>query len=77
MSMKLSLTSGLRLVVGSFFFIAAASAVSVYLMLGSMAQDGRVVNFAGIVRGGDGHLGVGVKQRKFNLVGIDRADVGF
>ena len=56
MSMKLSLTSGLRLVVGSFFFIAAASAVSVYLMLGSMAQDGRVVNFAGIVRGGTQRL---------------------
>lgn len=56
MSMKLSLTSGLRLVVGSFFVIAAASAVSVYLMLGSMAQDGRVVNFAGIVRGGTQRL---------------------
>ena len=50
--MQLSLGRSLHGTAAAFFVLAAGSAASVYLSLIGMAQDGRVVNLAGVVRGG-------------------------
>ena len=57
--MHISLGRALHGTAAIFFALAVGSAASVYLSLAGMAQDGRVVNLAGVVRGGSQHL---VKQ---------------
>ena len=57
--MQLSLGRSLHGTAAAFFVLAAGSAASVYLSLIGMAQDGRVVNLAGVVRGGSQRM---VKQ---------------
>ncbi len=54
--MKLTVPTQLRAVAGLFFVTALLSAGSVFYMLDRMADDGRVVNFTGIVRGGSQRL---------------------
>lgn len=54
--MKLTLPTQLRTVATLFFGMALLSATSVFYLVDKMTADGRVVNYAGIVRGGSQRL---------------------